>query len=215
MPRLRTLTLLAICATAACFRPKTPAPAPAGGLSTLAAQQVIVLPTYAATVDPVLAQFTRDWTVPRPNDLQRTLDNEIASAFEERGLKKAWVFPDQLAQSYRVNSQYATDPYGLAIEPLRRPGWQVDSRLPEPFGSQVRTMVALYPNARLLLVPVELRIVQVPPRSGKGILRVFVVDARTSSVVWIGEVESDPLNSFGPALPASIAAHLAAVVAPR
>ncbi len=211
MPRLRTLTFLAICAAAACVRPpRTPPPAPVGALSTLAAQQVVVLPTYAAIVEQPL-----DWSIGRPNELQRTLDNEIAAAFDERGLKKAWIFPDQLAQSYRVNSQYATDPYGLAVEPLRRPGWQPDARLPEPFASQIRTMVALYPNARLLLVPVELRLVPVVPRGGKGILRVFVVDARTASVVWVGEVESDPLNSFGPALPASIAARLAAVVAPR
>ncbi len=215
MPRLRTLTLLAICAAAtlsaaACARPSTPAPAPVGALSTLAAQQVIVLPTYAAIVQQPL-----NWSIGRPNELQRTLDNEIAAAFDERGLKKTWVFPDQLAQSYRVNSQYATDPYGLAVEPLRRAGWQADSRLPEPFASQIRTMVALYPNARLLLVPVELRLVPVVPRGGKGILRVFVVDARTASVAWVGEVESDPLDSFGPALPASIAARLAAVVAPR
>jgi hypothetical protein len=210
MPCLRTLTLLAICAAAACVRPSAPTPAPVGALSTLAAQQVIVLPTYAAIVQQPL-----DWSIGRPNELQRTLDNEIASAFEERGLKKAWVFPDQLAQSYRVNAQYATDPYGLAVEPLRRPGWQADARLPEPFASQVRTMVALYPNARLLLVPVELRLVPVVPRGGKGILRVFVVDARTARVAWVGEVESDPFESFGPALPASIAARLAAVVAPR
>jgi hypothetical protein len=47
------------------------------------------------------------------------------------------------------------------------------------------------------------------------VLRVVLLDARTSTVRWIGEFASDPVPAFGPAITATIAARLAAAVAPQ
>jgi hypothetical protein len=212
MYRLRTLTVLASLIMAC--SPPTPqgsAPQPAEhALSGLAAQHVAVLPTYIARVEPTLS-----WSIGRPTELQRTLDADILAAFEDRGLRRSWVFPEDLVKSYKTNPTYGTDPYALAEEPLRSPALVIDARLPEPLASQIRTLVAFQQDLRLVLAPVELRIEPVKPRGGRGVLRLILIDARLSNVRWIGDIPSDTLESFGPALSASIANRLVGVVSPR
>ena len=178
-------------------------------MANLAAQHVVVLPTYAAQVATGLS-----WKV-TASELRRSLDADILSAFNERGLRKAWIFPDQLQAAYRRNSTYATDPYGLAEEPLRSPALELDQRLPEPLASQIRTLVAFHEDARLVLAPVELRLEPSGPGAGKGVLRLVLMDARLSNIRWIGSVAGDSAAAYGPAVTASVAAKLAGVVAPQ
>src|SRR5262249_44739741 len=154
MYRLRTLTVLAG-AVIACAKPAPQGAAPQPvehGLSGLAAQHIAVLPTYMARVDPML-----NWAIGRPLELQRRLDADILAALEDRGLRRSWVFPEDLVKSYRSNPTYGTDPYALAEEPLRAPSLAVDTRLPEPLASQIRTLVAFQQDLRMVLAPVEVR----------------------------------------------------------
>lgn len=217
MPRSATLAsgfALALVAVAACAHPKvSPATDPnEHALSGLAAQHVAVLPTYRVRVMPGL-----DWarSVQQAGDVRRTLDADIVAAFDERGLRANWIFPDALEQSYKRNSTYATDPYSLAEEPLRSPSFAADAHLPDPLAAQLRTLVALHDDVRLVLAPVELRFEPVGDgKVGRGVLSLALVDARTTTVVWKGEVASDTASSFGPAITASIGARLAGVVAP-
>jgi hypothetical protein len=150
----------------------------------------------------------------RPIDVQRTLDADLLSALDERGVRKLWIFPEDLQQSYKRNPSYAADPYSLAEEPLRGAGFAIEQRLPEPLASQLRTLVALHEDARLILAPVELRLEPVGT-GGRGVLRLVLVDPRLSVAKWIGEVASDPAPEFGPVISASIAAKLASLVAIR
>lgn len=206
--------LVAIVAPVACGgRPSAqaarPPEPPEHALANLAAQHVIVLPTYAAQAAAGLS-----WKV-TASELRRALDADILSAFNERGLRKAWIFPDQLQAAYRRNSTYATDPYGLAEEPLRSPALEIDQRLPEPLASQIRTLVAFHEDARLVLAPVELRLEPAGPAAGRGVLRLVLMDARLSNIRWIGSVSGDSAAAYGPAVTASVAAKLAGVVAPQ
>ncbi|MFI5230805.1 MAG: hypothetical protein ACHQWU_17185 [Gemmatimonadales bacterium] len=180
-------------------------------LSGLAAQHVAVLPTYAVRVMPDL-----DWSasIGRLTDLKRTMDADIVGAFDDRGLRAQWIFPDALERSYRNNPTYLDDPYELAEEPLRTPSIQADARLPEPIASQLRKLVALHDDARFVLAPVELRF-EKAGTGGRGVLHLVLVDARTFSAVWSGDVTSDEFAAFGPAITASIGARLAAMVAPQ
>jgi hypothetical protein len=180
-------------------------------LSGLAAQRIVILPTYLARVAPALA-----WDVGRPADLARTLDADIVEAFEERGLRKAWIFPVDLERSFAANPTYATDPHALAEEPLRSPMLASDARLPEPLATQVRTLVALHDDARYVLAPVQLALEPAPPPAtgGRGVLRLVLMDARLSSIVWIGDVTGAAAPAFGPVVTASVAARLASAVAP-
>jgi hypothetical protein len=190
-------------------RTSAPAPAPPEhALSGLAAQHVVILPTYVVRVAPGLG-----WTVPRLTEVARTQDADIAEAFRDRGIK-AWILPSGLDSAFRRNPTYATDPHTLAEEPLRSPALSGDERLPEPIATQLRTIVALHDDTRLVLAPVELRIEAATPGTGRGVLRLVLVDARMSSVKWIGEVTSDSAPAFGPSITASIASKLSAIIAP-
>ena len=153
------------------------------------------------------------WTLPRLTDVAKTQDNDIATAFRDRGIR-TWIMPSGLDSAFRRNPTYATDPHTLAEEPLRSPSLGGDERLPEPLASQLRTLVALHDDVRLVLAPVELRVEAVAAGGGRGVMRLVLVDARASSVRWIGEVASDPASAFGPAITASIANKLSAVIAP-
>jgi hypothetical protein len=186
---------------------KTPPQPAEHSLAGLAAQHIAVLPAYSVRIVPGL-----DWSIGRPNDVKTTLDADISAALDERGVKKAWVLPDQLLAAYKRNPTYSTDPYALAEEPLRAPNLALETRLAEPLASQIRTMVALLPDTRLVLAPVELRLERAGT-GGRGVLRIVLVDARASNVRWVGEISSDTSASFGPAITASIAARLAAAVA--
>jgi len=190
--------------------PKT-APEPSEhSLSGLAGQAIAVLPAFAVRVMP-----GSDWgsSMGRTADVKTTLDADILAALDERGLKKTWIFPADLRQSHRRNAAYAADPDALAEEPLRSPSLIADTRLPDPLASQIRTLVALHDNVRLVLAPVELRLEKAGPTGGRGVLRVVLLDARSSVVRWIGEVSSDTTASFGPVVTASVAAKLANLVA--
>ena len=192
---------------------QAPAPRelPEHSLSGLAAQHVVLLPTYSARVAPNLPWSS---AVGRLADVQRTLDADLLSALDERGLRKVWIFPEDLAQSYRRNASYSTDPYALAEDPLRSSMLAVDQRLPEPLASQLRTLIALHEDARLVLAPVELRFEQAGS-GGRGVLRLVLIDPRMSVTRWIGEVASDPAPAYGPVISASIAAKLANAITAR
>ena len=87
----------------------------------------------------------------------------------------------------------------LAEEPLRSPALNIEQRLPEPLASQLRTMVALHEDARLILAPVEVRFEPVGT-GGRALLRIVLVDPRLSRPTWIGEVVSDSASAFGPVI---------------
>jgi len=210
MPRFPVQPVLCAIILAACGGggPPKSAPEPAEhSLSGLAAQHIAVLPTYTARVMPGL-----DWSIGRPADLRQTLDADLLAALDERGVRKTWIFPADLQQSYRRNTTYAADPYGLAEEPLRSPSLKLDDRLVEPLASQIRTLVALHGDTRLVLAPVELRLEKAGESGGRGVLRLVLIDARLSSVVWMGEIASDTVAAFGPVITASIASKLANIV---
>jgi hypothetical protein len=192
-----------------------PAPPPEPlehALSGLAAQHVVVLPVYTVRTEP---GFPGASAVGNRVNVERTLDADILAAFDERGLRRAWIFPPDLVETYKHNPTYAADPYGLAEEPLRIAKVGRDARLPEPFASQLRTLVAFHDDARLVLVPFELRLEPVSAHAGRGVLHLVLVDARAANVAWMGDVVSDTVPSFGPEISASLASRLANVVAIR
>jgi hypothetical protein len=211
MSRLRSVLVSLSALTLSCGGGPKTAPEPeAHALSGLAAQHVAVLPTYMVRLAPGLA-----WSAAmgRPADVRTALDADIVAALDERGIRKAWLLPADLAQSYRRNTTYAADPYGLAEEPLRSPSLAIETRLPEPLASQIRTLVALHDDVRFVLAPVEMRIEPTLTGMGRGVLRVVLLDARLSNVKWIGEIPSEAVSAFGPAISASVAAKLADVIA--
>jgi hypothetical protein len=144
------------------------------------------------------------------------MDDDIASTLTARGLKAGWVFATELAVSYKRNPTYAPDPYALAEEPLRAPSFVASSRLTEPLASQLRTMIALHENARVVLVPIELRFDRSDSSSAaRAALRLALIDPRFSEARWVGEVKSDTTSADPRVLTASLARAIGGLIVSR
>ncbi len=207
-----TAATLALAACAAKQQRTEPnlAPLPSRPLAVFSTRRVIVLPTHFLRPADSLGWAAQ---VARPKEYLRSLDDQIALALGDRGVKDSWVFPEALARSARRNAGFAADPYALSLEFMRPPFKPSPERLlPDPFASQIRALVALN-DARYALIPVELRFEPAGGGSGRAVLRVALVDARATQVVYMGDVKSDSLAAFAPALTASLAGHLADLVA--
>lgn len=209
------LLVLAAAALGGCRKPaaeQAGQAAPARPLARLTAQRVIVAPAYSVREGDPLG-----WAagIPRQREWLRQLDDEVAFALKERGLESAWVYPEALARGFQRNPSLSPDPYRLALDPIRRLGkLGEENRLPEPLASQVRTLVAMH-DARLVLVPLEVAFEPAGEgdAGGRARLRVGLLDARLSEVLWLGEVRSDPSPTLHPGVAASLAARLADLIA--
>ncbi|HJU88540.1 MAG TPA: hypothetical protein VJ672_04065 [Gemmatimonadaceae bacterium] len=181
-------------------------------LSSLAAQRLVVLPVqYLREADSL------GWAsaAGSPREYLRTVDSEITFAVKGRGVESMWVFAEQIARSAKRNSGYAADPYALAAQSLRPGVKRKQELLREPLATQLRSLVA-FTEARYALLPVELRFERGGGSDGavgRAVLHLVLVDARRSRPVWAIEVASDPAQRFSPALAASVAEHLADLVA--
>jgi hypothetical protein len=212
LPRLLgCIPLLLACASPhAAQTPVTPPPTPVvRPFSALAEQHVVVAPVQKLSeTDPTgwVAQ------IPRTREYLRSLDDAIDAELAARGLKTQWVFPPALARAARRNPTYAVDPYALAVDPLRASNVEATTKLREPLASQIRTMIALH-DARVVLMPVELRFEKDRTGQGIAVLKLALLDGRLSEVRWVGEVRSAPAATLTPAVLTSLAAHLGDLIA--
>jgi hypothetical protein len=183
-------------------------------LAALAASGAIVTPTFALRVAPELDWSTRLGAV---REFLRTMDGDLATSLAARGLKSGWIMPADLAASYRRNPTYASDPYGLAEEPLRSSAFVAGSRLPEPLATQLRTMIALHENARVVLAPIELRFDRADAASGaaRASMRLALIDPRFSEAKWVGEVRGDTTSTDPRVLTAALAQRIADLIVSR
>ncbi len=197
----------------------TPATAPAPEkrpLAGLAATGAIVAPTSILHIAPELSWSSQQTSA---RELLRALDDDIAAALADHGLKANWVMPADLALSYRRNPTYATDPYALSEESLRSSALAPGARLQEPLASQLRTMIALHENARGVLLPVELRFERADATSTAGTaratLRLVLVDPRFPEARWVGTVTSDTTSADARVLTRSLARGVSELIVSR
>lgn len=212
-PYILTLTLMAAACGGSTAAPPSTAPTPsAHPLASLAATGAIVAPAFAVSVPTPLAGAIGDERL-----LLRDLDSALASDLAARGLQHGWFLPHDLATSYRHNPTYATDPYALAEEPLRGSTFRVGSRLPEPLASQLRTMIALHEDARLVVLPIELSFEPAggEPNAARASLKVALVDPRFSEARWVGVVRSDSVSADPRALTRAVASRFVDLIVSR
>ena len=206
LPRRRLLAALVMAVAACGGRAPDTTPDPAAvPFASLAGQRVILLP--AASID-----LSRDSAPPGSAVTDRVatlaaLDSAIERALTSRGRTVSWVTVGEVARTSRRNVTMAPNPYALASESLRRPGVKTESSIAEPLASQVRSLTALN-DSRLLLYPVDLRLER-SGGTGRASLRVALLDARLSQVIWIGTVRGESTDSSMAPLLASLASRLA------
>lgn len=183
-------------------------------LAGIMAQRIVVAPVPAVREgDPM------GWaaSIPRQREWLRALDAEIAHELGERGLGTAWVFPADLVRAYERNSAMSPDPHRLASAPLRGlTRLTGQERIPDPLGSQLRTLVAVH-DGRFVLLPLEVAFepANEGEAGGRARLRLVLLDARSAEVRWLGEVRSDPSPALTPAVAASLAARMADLIVAR
>ena len=137
----------------------------------------------------------------------RELDREIAAALERRGLGSNWVLADRIIDVARRNRSMVADPAMLAAERFRGGRLTVGSMVADPLASQLRSLTALA-DARLALMPVELRL-EAHPAGARPVLRVVLVDTRTSMIRFAGELEGEPSAALPPTLRSTMAERVA------
>jgi hypothetical protein len=210
--RLFSLTVVwALCAACASKPPETGAsPVALRPLERMAGQDIIVFPVqYLSSTDSL------GWQQQIPNRAAflAALDDQIEAVFSARGLNKAWIFGREVERASKLNSILMTDARSLSAEWLRGRVLP-ETTVRDPLQAQVRGLVGLK-GSRYALLPVELRLESRAGGTGVAILRVVMIDSRMAQIRWVGEVASDPMKTFSPALTASVARHFAdLVVAP-
>jgi len=181
-------------------------------LAAFATRRLIILPTHYLRMNDSL-----NWAgqISDREAYLSSLDAEMEFAFSDRGVKKVWVFPAALEAMAKRNQPYAPDPHGMAAQWLRYPGpKRLPEQLPDPLASQLRTLAALQEDGQLILLPIELRFEPVPGGKECAVLRFAIFDAVRAKIIYMADVASDPESSFGPALAASLAGHLADQLGP-
>ena len=207
------MLLIAACAsspkTAQSANAPTPAKVAVYPLANFAAQRVVVPPVYTLDQNDPLGWAA---AIPRSREMLSQLDSAIATEFDARGLGSMWYFASALEKNYQLNTNYAADPHRLAENPLRGTP-EIGKTYGEPLATQLRTMIALQDGARFVMLPVSVRFEKVGTGGeGRAVLKLVLVDARTTEFLWTGEVKSDPALAFGPAVIASLANHFADLV---
>ena len=172
-------------------------------LAGLLGQNIIIAPVQGMRFAPEL-----EWAWPPRAAFLARIDSAVADSVRYRVGNQQWVFADALTKAAATNPTYATDPRALAVTPLRSAGLKVEDRLLEPLASQLRTMIALQ-DARLVLIPVELRVDRSSAGLARPTVRLVLVDPRRSVVRWIGEIRGADFPTLTPAFPALMAAHFA------
>jgi hypothetical protein len=210
-PVLAASLLLLACAPKAPEKSADNLPQPVAlrPLERMTGQPVVVFPVQYLTGTDSLGWARQ---IPNRAAFLDDLDGQIEAALAARGLGRTWTFGREVERASRLNSIVMTVARSLSAEWLR--GRLLDDQtVREPLASQVRGLVGLK-GQRYAILPVELRL---ETRNGMGvaILRLVLIDSRMAQMRWVGEVPSDPMRVFSPALLASVAAHFAdLVVAP-
>ena len=178
------MPILALVTLAACGRGSATTAGQAPALASYAVQRMVLAPTARVRAPDTVA-LVRERGGSRA--LARSLDSAIVTQLRERDLARNWILPAELQRAFERNRTYASDPYQLAVEPIRSDDFEAGKKFGEPLSSQLRTMIALHEDARHVIVPVELRLGGEQPA-----LRVAVIDPRTAEARWVGTVEGEP-----------------------
>jgi hypothetical protein len=182
----------------------------------LGGERIIVLP-----LSMIRHGDTYGWAdqITDPRDYLIDLNAQLDQALTTRVAHTVWVFPPALVQVANHNPGYLSDPYGMDASQFAPDRWHPGDKLEDPLAGDLRNYTS-FVEARVALVPVELRFFprDVPKghtlpegeeamiradkahHVGRAVLRIAVVDTRTTDVMWVGDVVGDTATTFTPAV---------------
>jgi hypothetical protein len=177
----------------------TPPPGPP--LAPFTAMRVAIVPVQLWRADTVGWSRTLTWATTRVS-----LDSAVQAVLEERGLGRKWAYPGDVVRAARRNPMYASDPYSLGVGRWRNTPPEAGEQLPGLLADNLRSVTALG-DARHALIPVELR-----AEGDAVVLRLVLVDTRTRSVIWAGDLLSPAGANAGARMIEELATRIANLI---
>ena len=120
------------------------------------------------------------------------LDSALTAILRDRGLETTWSLPPNTSRVAQREVINRTDPRALSTAGLVPSKRRNDVDLREPLGSQLRAIIALVPESRLVLLPLEARVVPTPDGMRQATLRIAFLDGRLSTVLSFPDVIGPP-----------------------
>ena len=174
-------------------------------LSPMASQHVMVLPVQMMRADSGAWMNGRGW-----EKFRRELDDSIGAIVAARGVGTAWKYAADVARIAKRNPDYVNDPYAMGVQAMRAVLYKIGDPLPDPFAGNLRTLIALS-NARYALVPVEVWFVRIGPQQ-IVVMKLALADGQAGTIVWLGEVGTDPATDMPPDLISMLATKVANLI---
>jgi len=190
----------------------------------LGGSRVIVLP-----LSMIRNGDTFGWAaqITNPREYLVNLNAQIEKGLTERAPRTVWVFPTALVQVASRNPGYLADPYGMDPSQFAPDRWKPGAKLEDPLAGELRNYTS-FVDARVALVLVEMRFVPRPVtpghvlpegeramvqadsahHMGRPVMRIAIVDTRTTDVMWAADVVGDPAPAFTPAVGTNLVDHL-------
>jgi hypothetical protein len=176
-----------------------PAPAPAlpAVFAEYAGRVVMVFPLqrYAVGDSSTMSAASASG---RPRAAQ--FDSALTAALRDKGLESTWSLPPNTSRVAQREVLNRTDPRALStvgLVPSRR---RNDLDLREPLSSQLRSLIAMVPDARIVLLPLEARVVGTAAGMKQATLRIAFLDARMATVLSFPDVVGPPATDETAAL---------------
>jgi len=157
----------------------TKEPPPGPPLAPFTAMRVVIAPVQLWRADTVGWSRTVAWATTRTE-----LDSAVQAVLVERGMARKWAYAADVIRAARRNPMYTSDPLALGVGRWRNTPPQAGEELPGVLADNLRSVTALG-DARHVLIPVELR-----AAGDAVVLRLVMVDTRTRTVIWAGDLLS-------------------------
>jgi hypothetical protein len=172
---------------------------------------VVVFPLQKYAVGDS-AWMTASSATGRPRAAQ--LDSALTAVLRDRGLESTWSLPPNTSRVAQREVMNRTDPRGLSTAGLVPSRRRNDVDLREPLGSQLRAIIAMVPESRMVLLPLEVRVLTTAGGQRQATLRIALLDGRMATVVSFPDVMGAPAADERGALQAVAAKFADLVVAP-
>jgi hypothetical protein len=189
----------------------------------LSGERVIVLPLSIVRHGDLFG-WSDQITDPRAYLID--LNTQLQHALTNRVPRTVWVFPSALVEVASQNPGYLADPYTMDPSQFAADRWRPGEKVEDPLAENLRGFTS-FVDARVVLIPVELRFLPRPVPKGhelpeaertvmradsahrmeRAVLRLALVDTRTTEVMWVGDIIGDPMSALSPAVETNLVEH--------
>ena len=116
----------------------------------------------------------------------------LTAILRDRGLETTWSLPPNTSRVAQREVMNRTDPRALSTAGLVPSKRRNDVDIREPLGSQLRAIIAMVPESRMVLLPLEVRVLTTAAGAKQATMRIAFLDGRMSTVLSFPDVIGPP-----------------------